>query len=166
MFGYNWRRVLVRDFCVLLIGTAFIVVAGFTGTDVTPPKCNASWKALLSSLAILVSTIAIVEALRWEGWRLREQALHRGDQSQIERDASLTSTEENSAPPRMHAPKMNSYYWNFAVAVAFIFVSIYLGQPNPCEPLRLDSSSISVLIGNLAFVCGFLLMLNANWLEN
>jgi hypothetical protein len=50
--------------------------------------------------------------------------------------------------------------------VALIIVSWYLGAANPCKPLRLDSSSIRVLVGNLAFVCGFLLMLKANPLEN
>jgi hypothetical protein len=166
MLAYNWRRVLFLDFGVLLIGTAFIVVAGFTGNELVPPKCNASGEALLSSLAILISTIAFVEALRWTSWRLREQALHRGKQSQINGDASQTSTEENTASPTRRALKANSYYWKLAIATAFIFVSIYLGPPNPCERLSLDSSSISVLVGNLAFVCGFLLMLKANLLEN
>lgn len=166
MFGYNWRRVLFRDFCVLLIGTAFIVVTGLTGNELVPPKCNASGRALLSSLAILISTIAFVEALRWTGWRLREQGIHRGKQSEIDGDASPTSTEENVASLGVQALKLSSYYWRLAIATAFIFVSIYLGPPNPCEPLRLDSSSISVWSGNLAFVCGFLLMLKADPLEN
>jgi hypothetical protein len=155
MLGYNWHRVLFREFCVLLVGTLFIVVTGFTGNESEPAKCNASWVALLSSLAILISTIAFVEALRWTGWRLREQALHRGKQSQVDGDTSPTPTEENS-----------SYYRKLAIAAVLIFVSIELGPPNPCEPLRLDSSSIRVLVGNLAFVCGFLLMLKANPLEN
>ena len=166
MIEYNWRRVLFRDIGVLLIGTAFIVVAGFTGNELAPPKCDASGVAFLSSLAILISTIAFVEALRWMGWRLREQAFHRGEQSQVDGDSSPTSTDKNSASPTIQASSENSYYWKLAISVAFIFVSIYLGLPNPCEPLRLDSSGISVLVGNLTFVCGFLLMLKAKPLEN
>src|SRR5260370_26416505 len=165
MFGYNWRRVLFLDFCVLLIGTAFIVVM-FTGNELGPPKCNASGEALLSSLAILISAIAFVEAIRWTDWRLRGDALHRGSQSQIDGDASPTTTEENSPSPAIQAPKAHSYYLKFAVAVTLVFVSMYLGAANPCKPMRLDSSSISVLVGNLAFVYGFLLMLNANSVEN
>ena len=166
MLGYNWHRILFRDCCVLLIGSAFIVVTGFTGNELAPPKCDASAHGLLSSLAILISTIAVVEALRWTSWRLREQALHRGRLSQIDGDASPTSMEENGVSPRLQALPVSSYYWKLAIAVAFIFVSIYLGPPNPCEPLRLDSSGIRVLVGNLSFVCGFLLMLNANSSED
>jgi hypothetical protein len=166
MVGYNWRQVLVRDFGVLLIGTVFIVVTGFTGNEEGPPKCNASGRALFSSLAILASTIVVVEAIRWMGWRLRGEAFHRGRQSQIYGDASPTTTEENSPSPAAQAPKANSYYWKFAITVALIFGSMYLGAANPCKPLRLDSSSISVLVGNLAFVWGFLLMLKADLLEN
>jgi len=166
MFGYNWRRVLFRDFCVLLIGTAFIVVTGFTGNELGPQKCDATGEALLSSLTIFILTIAFVEALRWTGWCLRGQALHREKQSQIDGDASEASTQENSPPPTMQALKVNSYYLKFGFAAAFIFVSIYLGPPNPCEQLRLDSSSIRLLVGNLAFACGFLLMLKVDPLEN
>jgi hypothetical protein len=166
MFKYNWRRVLFLDVCVLLIGTAFIVVAGFTGNELMPPKCNASWQGLLSSLAILISTIAFVEVLRWIGWRLRERARNGGKQSQVKECASPMSTEENSASPSVQDLRVNSYYWKLGIAAAFILGSLYLGPPNPCEPLRLDSSSISTLAGNLAFVCGFLLMLKADLLEN
>ncbi len=166
MFAYNWRRVLFRDFGILLIGLAFIAVTGFTGNEVGPPKCNATGEALLSSLAILISTIAFVEALRWTGWRSREQALHLGNKSQVDGDTSPTSTEENTASPTIQAPKVNSYYWKLAIATAFIVVSIYLGAANPCEPVRLDSSSIRVMVGNLVFVCGLLLMLKADFLEN
>jgi hypothetical protein len=166
MYGYNWRRVLFLDFCVLLIGTASVVVM-FTGNELGPPKCNASGEALLSSLAVLISAIAFVEAIRWTGWRLRGKALHHGRQLQVDGDASPTATEEDSPPPAIQAPKATSYYWRFAVAVALVFVSMYyLGAANPCKPMRLDSSSISVLVGKLAFVYGFLLMLNANSVEN
>ena len=165
MFRYNWRRVLARDLSVLLIGTAFIIVTGFTGNELGPPKCDASWEALLWSLAILISTIAVIETLRWTFWHLREQALHRGKKSQGDENTSPSSTEENSGSPTMQPLKVNSYYWKFAIAVALIFVSIYLSPPNPCERLRLDSRSASILVGNLAFVCGFLLMFKANSLE-
>jgi len=164
MFKYNWRRVLFLDVCVLLIGTAFIGVTGFTGNELMPPKCNASGQEFLSSLAILVSTIAFVEVLRWTGWRWREKARNGGKQTQV--DASPTSTAENRASPSIEGLKLNSYYWKLGIAAAFILGSLYLGPPNPCEPLRLDSSSISMLAGNLAFVCGFLLMLKADLLEN
>jgi hypothetical protein len=166
MFKYNWRRVLFRDACVLLIGTTFIVGTGFTGNELLPPKCNASVQGLLSSLATLISTIAFVEVLRWTGWRLRGQALDGGEQSQVDGDASPTSTEESGASSTIRTLKLNSYYWKFAIAVALILISINLGPPNPCELVHLESSSIKVLVGNLAFVCGFLLMLKANALEN
>jgi len=166
MFKYNWRRVLFRDVCVLLIGTAFIVVTGFTGNELMPPKCNAAAQGLLSSLAILMSTIALVEILRWTGWRLRRRATEGGAQSQVDGDASQASSEESSASPTVRFLKLNPYYWKFVIAVALVFISIDLGPPNPCELLHLDSSSVRVLVGNLAFVCGFLLMLKANALEN
>ena len=144
MFQYNWRRVLFLDFCVLLIGTAFIVVTGFTGNELLPPRCDATSEAGLSSLAVLILSVAVVETLRWTRWRLSERPLHRGEQSQIDADATP-----------------HAYYWKFAIAMALIIVSIRLGPPNPCERLRLDASSLSMLVGNLGFVCGFLLMFNA-----
>ena len=164
MVRYNWRQVLVRDLCVLCMGAVLIVIAGGTGNASWPPKCNASAKALFSSLAMLASTVVVVEAIRWMGWRVRRRSSPSWKTSQTYGDASPTTTEENSPSPAMQAPKANSYYWKFAITSALIFGSIYLGAANPCEPVRLDS--ITVLVGNLAFVCGFLLLLKAEPLEN
>jgi hypothetical protein len=166
MVGYNWRQVLVRDLCVLCMGAVLIVIKGVTGNAMWLATCHASAEALFSSLTILASTVVVVEAIRWMGWRVRGEALHRRTQLQTCGDASSTTTEEDSPSPKMQTPKPNLYYWKFAIMAALIFGSIYLGAANPCEPLRLDSSGMTVLVGNLALVCGFLLMLKADPLEN
>ena len=165
MVRYNWRQVLVRDFGVLVMGTALIVIKGVTGNGWGPPTCHASAEELFSCLAILASAVVVVEAIRWMGWRVRGVVLHGGTQSQTYGDVSPTTTEENGPSPEIQTHKANIYYWKFAITAALILGSVYLGAANPCEPLRLDSSGITVFVKNLALVCGFLLMLKANPLE-
>ncbi len=147
---------------MLLAGTAFIVVNGFSGTEISAPNCDASWKAFFFSLTILTVSIAVVEVFRWIIWRVREQSQAKENVSNV----SPSSNEESVTLRTTGKRGTQSNYVKFAVGGLLFLSSLRLGPPDPCRELRLDTSILSTVVGNLAFVCGLLLLMRAELLED
>ena len=151
MRRYNWPLVLLRDLFALVVAFCFAIL-DYSGTERSAQICNPTWRVVFSYVAIVFSTLTVIEVLRWAAWLWRER---------FQQDRKDLRGDEEATPRILFKPfRVKVFAMGLIAGLCLLILSAYVGGPNPCTPLRSDPGLWRFVFGSLAFGVGLLSIAN------